>query len=133
MDSSPLVSEQIEVGGRFLEEFYKHFPVQAAFWYQDLDLGGGWYLYVASDQITDENFDVVYDEVGLVAEQFHDPWFNVFTVKVIGAEHPFAKAALDLQRCYPKSVPGRFPGSRFSPSSAPEVYLYRTPHPAPAS
>jgi hypothetical protein len=56
----------------------------------------------------------------------------MFQVKVIGVDDPLAKAALDLQRRYPKRVPDRFPGQTFSPRSAPEVYLYGVPLPAPA-
>jgi hypothetical protein len=62
-----LVDEQIEVGAQFLSEFCKYRPVQSAFWYKDSD-EGEWYLYVASDQITDDNFDVAYEEVGRVAD-----------------------------------------------------------------
>ena len=130
MDSSPLVSEQIEVGARFLREFAKYRPVQSAFWYKDSDQGE-WHLYVASDQVTDDNFDVVYEEVGQVGEQMDDPWFDVFQVKVIGTDHPLARAAQDLQRRYPGRVPGRFPSKAFGAGNGGDVYLYAVPLPAP--
>jgi hypothetical protein len=131
MDSSPLVSEQIEVGAEFLSGFCQYYPVQAAFWLKDSD-EGRWRLYVALEQLTDENFDVVDDAVIRVARQIHDPWFNGFQVKVIGTDDPLAKIALDLQQRYPRRVPGRFPGDTFHGRSAAEVYLYATPLPAPA-
>ena len=61
MDHGPLVSEQIDAGARFLYEFQKHLPLQSAFWLKDSEQGG-WYLYLASEQITDENFDLVYEK-----------------------------------------------------------------------
>ena len=95
MDQGPLVSEQIEAGARFLREFQKYAPIQAAFWLKDSE-EGAWYLYVASDQITDENFDMAYLEVARVAGRLQDPWFDPLRVKVLGTHKPVAKAALDL-------------------------------------
>ena len=131
MDQNSLVSEQIEAGAEFLDEFCKYLPVQAAFWLKDSD-EGGWYLYVASEQITDENFDVAYGEAGRILRQMQHPWLGMFQVKVIGADDPLAKAALDLQRRYPRRVPGRFPGTTFGGRSVAEVYLYAAPLSAPA-
>jgi hypothetical protein len=131
MDQNSLVSEQIEAGAEFLGELCKSLPVQAAFWLKESD-EAGWYLYVASEQITDENSDVVYGEVGPIVRRMQHPWLGVFQVKVLGADDRRAKAALDLQRRYPKRVPGRFPSQTFAGRSDAEVYLYRVPLPAPA-
>jgi hypothetical protein len=73
MDQNTLVSEQIEAGAEFLGEFCKCLPVQAAFWFKDSE-EGGWYLYVASEQITDENFDQPYGKVGRIVRQMQHPW-----------------------------------------------------------
>jgi hypothetical protein len=131
MDQNSLVNEQIEAGAEFLSEFCKYLPVRAAFWLKDSE-EGGWYLYVASEQITDENFDVVYGEVGRIVRRMQHPWLGVFQVKVIGADDPLAKAARDLQQRYPRRLPGRFPGRTFGGRSFAEVYLYAVPLPAPA-
>ncbi len=61
IDQEPLVIEQIEAGKKFIEEFDKHNPVRAAFWLK-VNEDSGWYLHVASDQITDKNVDVAYGE-----------------------------------------------------------------------
>jgi hypothetical protein len=128
MDQGPLVNEQIDAGARFLREFHKYAPVQSAFWLKDSD-EGNWFLYVASEQITDENFDVGYGEVGRLGEELRDPWFDIFQVKLIGADHPLAKAALEAQRRYPGRSPLRLHGTTFGGGSAEEVYIYPSPIP----
>src|SRR5688500_16634978 len=100
MDQGALVKEQIDAGARFLAECHKHYPVQLAFWLKDEE--GHWYLYVASDQITDANFDVAYGVVGEVADLIRDPWFDIFQVKVIGSDHKLAKAVAEAERRNPR-------------------------------
>src|SRR5262245_4602291 len=95
MDQGPLVAEQIAAGARLLREFQKYVPVESAFWLKESDTGA-WYLYVASEQITDDNFDLAYDEVIRIWEMLRDPWFDTFQVKVIGADHPLAKFVRNL-------------------------------------
>jgi len=131
MDPGPLVSEQIDAGARFLGEFNKAFPVQSAFWLKDSE-EGAWYLYIASDQITDDNFDVAYGEVVRIAGILQDPWFDTFQVKVIGADDALAKAVADLHRRYPGRSPTRFHGTTLGDITAEEVYIYPLPSPAPA-
>ena len=123
MDQVPLVSEQIDAGTKFLGEFQKYLPIQAAFWLKETE-EGDWSLYVASEQITDDNFDVVYGEVLRIAGQLRDPWFDPFQVKVIGANDPLAQAALDIQRRFPGRMPTRFHGNIFGGVSVDEVYVY---------
>ncbi|MFL5243849.1 MAG: hypothetical protein ACJ8FY_17240 [Gemmataceae bacterium] len=129
MDQGALVTEQIDAGARFLSEFQKHFPVQSAFWLKESDEGER-NLYVASDQINDDNFDVAYGEVMRIAGQLQDPWFDPFQVKVIGQDDPLAKAALDIQQRYPGRNPIRLNGKSFGGASVDDVYLYTSPAPA---
>ncbi len=126
MDSGPLVNEQLEAGGRFLDEFRKYAPVQAAFWLKDGD-EGLWFLYVASDQINDDNFDLAYREVGRIDRELLDPWFDVFRVKVIGTDDPLGKAVLDLIRQYGSKRPIRLYGTTLGGRSVDELYVYPSP------
>src|SRR5205823_4745201 len=80
---------------RFLREFDKSVPVCVAFWLKQTGRRY-WHLYVASEQITDENIDRAYGEVIRVAGKLQDPWFDPLSVKVIGADTPLAKAAQEL-------------------------------------
>ena len=98
MDQGPLVNEQIAAGARFLAEFQKYAPIHTAFWLKDSEECTR-YLYVASEQITDENFDVGYEEVIRITQALQDPWFDPFQVKLIGADHPMANP---LQRRRPR-------------------------------
>lgn len=126
MDQGPLVSESINAGARFLGEFQKYAPVQAAFWLKESE-EGAWYLYVASDQITDDNFDVAYGEVGRIAGQLRDPWFDLFQVKVIGIDDPLARAMLEIQKKYPGRTRFRHDGCQLGNVSVDEIYLYPLP------
>jgi len=131
MDQGPLVSEQIDAGARFLGEFQKYLPIQAAFWLKDSE-EGAWNLYVVSDRITDDNFDVAYGEVLRIAGQLQDTWFDPFQVKLIDVNDSVAQAALDIQRRFHGKVPTRFREMTFGGVSVDEVYIYPSPIPVPA-
>ena len=72
MDHEPLVTEQIEAAAAFLREFDKYAPVRVAFWLKESDRQY-WHLYVASDEITDDNFDLAYGEVIRIAGELRSP------------------------------------------------------------
>jgi hypothetical protein len=131
MDQSPLVIDRIDAATRFLGEFQKYMPVQAAFWVKETDTGE-WYLYLASEKITDENFDVVYEEVLRIAAEMGEPLFDPFLVKVIGADHRLAKAALEIRRRYPSPAATHFHGDVFGGIPVEQIYLYPAPIPVPA-
>jgi hypothetical protein len=130
MGQEPLVSEQIEAGASFLREFQKYAPVQAAFWLKESE-DGPWYLYVASDRITNENVDAGYGEVVRITGSMRDPWFDPTYVKLIGSDERKAKAAAELQRRYPGRFPLRFHDQAFGGVSVEEGYIY-PPLPAAA-
>jgi hypothetical protein len=132
MDQGPLVIDQIDTGARFLGKFQKYAPVQTAFWLKESD-EGEWNLYIASDKITDDNFDVAYGEVLRIAGVLGDPIFDPFQVKLIGADDPLAKAALDIHRRYSGPVATRFHGKIFGGIPVEEVYIYPSPIPVPAT
>jgi hypothetical protein len=87
MGSGTLLEKQIEAGERFVREFHMYAPVRAAFWVKDDEASEPW-LYVASDQIMDDNFDVGYEEVGRISDELQDPWFDLNRVKLISATGP---------------------------------------------
>ncbi len=126
MDQEPLVSEQIDAGKTFLDEFEKHIPVKAAFWLKASE-DSGWYLHVASDQITDENIREAYGVVGAVSETILDPNFDPFRVKLIGGKNPLARAAAEIYRHYPVRKPTWIHDSQFGGLSVDGVYVYPPP------
>lgn len=129
MDQGPLVNEEIAATDRFLAEFNKSYPVQVAFWFKDSDTGN-WFLYVVSEQITDENFDVAYGEVGRIDGERRDPWFDCLRVKVLGRDEPLAKAVTELRHRYPSDKPARFFSQTVGGMEADEIYVYPSPLPA---
>jgi hypothetical protein len=131
MDLGPLVNEQINAGARFLSAFQQYVPIQTAFWLKDSD-EANWYLYVASEQITDDNFDLAYGEVGRITDEIQDPWFDPIWVKLIGADDPLAKGVLELQMRYRGRTPLRLHDVSFGGQTADELYVYPSPIPVPA-
>jgi hypothetical protein len=131
MDKSPLVTEQIDAGERLIHEFNKQIPVHAAFWLRERD-SDEWYLYLASDQINDFNFDLAYGEVLRIVRPRQSLWIDPFQVKVVGIDAPVAKAALGVMKQYPGTIPTRYHGRHFGGLSVDEVYIYPLPLPASA-
>ena len=131
MDQGPLVTELIDAGARFLREFAKYTPVQAAFWLKDSE-DSQWFLYVAGDQIDDSNFGVAYGEVIRIAGKMPDPWLDPFQIKVLGTNEPLVKAVLQIQAKYPSGIPIRYHGGQIAGLSVEEVYIYPLPINVPA-
>jgi hypothetical protein len=57
MDQTTLVTPEIDAGAELIRRLDRSVPVRAAFWVKDSD-EGQWYLYIASDQLNDQNLDV---------------------------------------------------------------------------
>jgi hypothetical protein len=123
MDQGPLVIEEIDAGGRFLEEFVKTVPVLAAFWLRANE-GDAGYLYVASDQINDDNIKEVYGEVGRIAGEMRDPNFDPFRVKLIKRSDPLTGAAMQYLERFPGRIPTRLRQRNFGRIGTEEVYIY---------
>jgi hypothetical protein len=132
MDQGPLVSEEIEAGAELIREFDRFQPIKAAFWLKASDEEQR-YLYIASDQIKDTNFDVAYGEVLRLANKMQSPYLDPFRVKLIGGEDPLARAAVDVQRRFPRPTVTRFGGKSFAGLSVDDVTIYPSPLPAAVS
>jgi hypothetical protein len=78
--------------------------VRAAFWLKASE-DSRWYLYIASDRITDQRIRAGYAEVGRASEAIQDPNFDPFRVKLINVGDPLAQAALALYRRTQARVP----------------------------
>ena len=118
--------EEIDAGAELAREFNHYNVVKVAFWLKASD-DDHRYLYLASDQIDDSNFDLAYGEVLRLTSQMPSLYLNPFRVKVIGADDPLAKAAVDIQKRYPGRFPTRFGGTMFGGVFVDEVYIYPSP------
>lgn len=121
--------EEIDAGAELVREFDKYAPVKVAFWLKASDEEHR-YLYIASAQIKDTNFDVAYGEVVRLANQLQSPSLDLFRVKLISADDPLARAALDIHQRFPGPLATRFGGKSFGGMSVDEVYIYPSPLPA---
>jgi len=130
MDTWSLVIEEIDAGAKLAREFEKFKPVKVAFWLKASDEDHR-YLYIASDGIDDTNFDLAYGEVLRLATKMHSIYLDPFRVKVISADDPLAKAAMDIHDRFPGRMATRFGGKSFGGISVDDVYIYSSPLPAP--
>jgi hypothetical protein len=128
MDQGPLVMEEIDAGAKLAHEFDQYKSVKAAFWLKASDEEQR-YLYLASDQIDDTNFDVAYGEVLRLASTMHSPYLDPFRVKVIGGDDPLTLAAVEINRRFPGRMATRFGGKSFGGLSVDDVYIYPSPLP----
>jgi len=126
MDQESLVIEQIEAGKHFITELDKYIPARAAFWLK-VNEDSGWYLCIASNKITDENVKAAYGDVARVARTIDDPNFDLFRVKLIGMNDPFARAAVNLYKQFRARVPTHIRGRSFGDMSVEGVYVYPPP------
>lgn len=121
--------EEIDAGAELAREFDKYEPVKVAFWLKASDEAHR-YLYIASEQVSGANVDVAYGEVLRLTERMNSPYLDPFRVKLINADDPLAKAALEINERYPGRLATRFGGKSFGGSSVDDVYVYPSPLPA---
>ena len=130
MDQGPLVIEEIEAGADLVREFEKYEPVTAAFWLKasNKELR---YLYIASERIDDTNLDLAYGEVLRLADKLKSPYLDPFRVKLINAEDPLARAAVEINTRFPGRLATRLGGKSFGGLSVDDVYVYPSSKPVP--
>ena len=128
MDQSTLVKEEIDAGERFIRAFDHYLPVKVAFWLKPSDKNFG-HLYVASDQIDDTNFDLAYGEVVRLAGQMPSAYFDPFCVKVLNADKPLARAAVEINEQFPDRLGTRIGGTMFGGVFIDQAYIYPSPLP----
>lgn len=123
MDQGPLVMEEVDTGARLAREFDNYAPIKVAFWLKASD-DDHRYLYLASDQIDDTNFDLAYREVTRLTRTIRSPFFDPFRVKVISGGDPLAQAAVDVNRQFPGQIPTRLRGQMFGGIFVDDVFIY---------
>jgi hypothetical protein len=120
------VKEMVDAGAKFIGEFAKYVPVQAALWLKASE-EEQWYLYLASDQIDDTNFDLAYGEVMRIASRIPDPWLSPFEIKVVSSKDPLAAAVVGFQNKYPGINPTRHRSRPLGNRIVEEVFMYPPP------
>ena len=65
------------------------------------------FLYIASDDINDNNFDVAYAEVLRKLSGKKSQWLDPFQVKLVNSSDPIARNAIEIRDRYPARLPRR--------------------------
>ena len=99
MGEELLVNETITAGADFVLDFHDYMPVSVACWVIHAE-SDDVFLYIASDNITDENFDVAYREV--LRKLSGNQWLDPFQIKLVNSSDPIAQDAIEI----PKSPNG---------------------------
>jgi hypothetical protein len=127
MDSSPLVTEEIDAGAEFVHRFEAQMPVKVAFWLKAAD-DDYRYLCVAPEQF--DGTMPFYEQVVRVAAPLRSPWFDASRVRLIRPDRPLAKAASDIQQRFPALMPTRLSNTLLGDVFADDIYIYAPPSPA---
>jgi hypothetical protein len=126
VDSQTLVSEQIDAGLELVERFDKFMPVKVAFWLKPSD-EDSWSLYIACDRVKQEGVANGNREIVRICQAINSPYLDMFQVKLIHADHPLARAVLDIHRRYPGKLPIRYGGRVLAGITIEGAYLYSSP------
>jgi hypothetical protein len=123
MDTSPLVSDEIDAGSAFLNELNRHRRVVAACWLRREETEER-YLYAAIEGLTSENSDLAYGEVLRISNSMKTGFIDSFRVKLIGESHPIARELAEIYKRHPNHVPTRVDGGAFAGGGLEEIYIY---------
>ena len=151
MDQDTLVTEDLDAGAELVRRIAEDLPVKVAFWLKASDEEQH-YLYLASDQMDGTNLREAYRTVLRVTAQIrkfstkprsksssfgersrHESrtrTLDPFRVKVIGGDHPLARAAIEIQARSPSRTGSRFQGALFGGIVVDDVYIYPSLSPA---
>ena len=110
MGDELLVTERIDAGADFVRDFNDYVPVSAACWVIPAESEGA-FLYIASDDIDDRNFDVAYGEVLRKLSGKKSHWLDPFQIKLINTSAPIAQDAIKIRDRYPAPLVTRYGGS----------------------
>ena len=100
--------------------------MSAAFWLKADRENGRWYLYAASEQIDETNFDLAYGEVVRLRHGKSDFWLDSHQIKVVGSTNPYARAVIEDQKIFPSKFMERCQ-TRLGNMSIQEAIIYPLP------
>ena len=122
MDQGPMVSERIAAGERFLREFDKKYPIEIAYWLKKP--AGRWYLYIASQKLTDTSIHDSYSEIGRITDAMKSPYVDPFQVKPRKLTDPTVQRALEVQRWNDPPIGYVFFPEQFGDLEVEGAYIY---------
>ena len=129
MDNGPLVKEEIDAGRELVRRLNHYRPVKAAFWLKASDKPNH-YLYIASERIEGATLELDYHQVSQVMREMQNPDLDGFRIKVVAADHPLAREAIQTAERFPMVTGRRTGGGPFGGVFTDDVYIYPLPLPA---
>lgn len=123
MGQDILVIEQIDAGGAFVDDFNDYVSVSVACWVQPAE-SDNLFLYIASDQIDDDNIRDRYGEVLRRLRGKASQWLDPFQVKLVNTSDRIAQDAIKIRDRYPAKLPTRYRGSSIGGLGIDDAYIY---------
>lgn len=123
MGENPLVNEQIDAGADFVRDFNDYVSVSVACWVVPAE-SDDMFLYIASDDIDDTNFDVAYGEVLRRLSGKTSQWLDPFQIKLVNSSDPIAHDAVEIRDRYAAPLGTRYGGSSIGGMSIDRAYIY---------
>ena len=123
MDTSPLVRDEVDAGREFLKQLDAYMPVIAACWLRESE-DEERYLFAALDGLGDDTIRMAYGEVSRITQGMKDFYVDPFRVKLIGKDHPVAKAIMEVYQRHSGRIPIPLNGRSLPGMSVAEVYIY---------
>jgi len=124
MDQAALVDRQLDDVPRLICELRRdQFDVKAAFWLYTSE-SDQWYLYLASDIVDQKGLKEAYKAMDKSRSRLTDLRIGPFDIKLVGPDHPIAKAVMDLQTLLPAQFPTRMRGANLGRVFVEDAYIY---------
>jgi len=123
MGQGLLVIEQIDAGADFVCDFNHYRCVAVACWISPAE-SDNLFLYIASDEIDDSNFDIAYGEVLRRLSGKRSPWLDPFQIKLVNSADPIARHAIEIRDRYPAKIATRYNGPSIGGTSIDGAYIY---------
>ncbi len=124
MDQAALVDRQLDDVPRLICELRRdQFDVKAAFWLYRSE-ADQWYLYLASDIVDQKGLKEAYKALDRSRSRLTDLRIGPFDIKLVGPDHPIAKAVMQTQTVLPAQFPTRMRGANLGGVFIEDAYIY---------
>jgi hypothetical protein len=124
MDYELLVDDQIEVGKSLLTKLVDDgFDVTVAFWARTSD-EGLWFLYIGSTSVRIMSLADAYRVVYGALRRIPNAEIPISNIKIVDADNPIARGAIEVRDRYPARLPTRYNGKRLGSMAIEEAYIY---------
>jgi hypothetical protein len=124
MDYELLVDERIDDGRSLLAGLVEDgFDVTVAFWAKTSE-EGRWFLYVGSTTLRTMSVGDAYRALYGALRRIPSTWITLSDLKIVDADNPVARAAIEVRDRLSARLPTRYKGERLGNLAIEEAYIY---------